>query len=72
MRDSPAGPLVPVVGSGSGASATAETPLREMCSDSEAEPGAALATGQSAQLSGRENVSLQGCTLVRANPTRSR
>ena len=72
MRDSPAGPLVLDVGSGSAASATAETPLREMCSDGEAKPAAALATGQNVQLPGRENVSLQECTLVRTNPTRSR
>lgn len=72
MRDSPGGPLAPDVGSGSAASGTAETPLREVCSGGEAEPAGALATDQSAQLPGRENVSLQGCILARANPTRSR
>jgi len=72
MRDSPAGPSVPGVGSDSAASGTAETPLREVCSGGEAEPAGALATDQSVQPPGREDVSLQERTLARANPTRSR
>ena len=72
MRDSPAGPSVLGVGSDSAASGIAETPEREVCSDTEAELAGALASARSVLPLERDVARLHACTRAHANPPQSR